>query len=260
MKIVLCFAALFVLLMGRVSLAHAEQPRGKPSPEEVLRLLQEGNKRFVSGKPLHPHPHAQTARLLRAGSESQGDYAIATVLGCSDSRVPVELLFDQGVMDLFVVRVAGNVVNTDEAGSIEYGLAHVHTPLLVVLGHSQCGAVTAVVKGMQGETRPWERNIPPLVVHIQPAVQRALAREPELQGDALVAAAIEENIWLGIERLFLSSPSTRELVRSKEAMVVGALYDVGTGLVTWLAQQRVFEILDEVENNPDRAREAMSGS
>jgi carbonic anhydrase len=111
------------------------------TPEAALKALRQGNERFAAGEAVHPRTDA--ARLAQAGTESQGDHAYATVLACSDSRVPVERLFDAGVMDIFVVRVAGNVVQGDEAGSIEYGLAHVKTPVLVVLGHTQCGAVTA---------------------------------------------------------------------------------------------------------------------
>jgi len=224
----------------------------------VLHILDQGNKRFVAGKPLHPHPHAGEKRLAQAGSESQGDHAIATVLGCSDSRVPVEMLFDAGVMDIFVVRVAGNVVNTDEAGSIEYGLAHVHTPVLVVLGHTQCGAVTAVTQAMQGQGEPLERNIPPLVAQISPAVQRVLDKSPGLEGEKLVAAATEENVWVSVERLFMTSPAVRELVASGKTMVVGAIYDVASGRVQWLPQERIQAIYQDVAQNPQRALEPMA--
>ena len=120
----------------------SEQSANKPSPNEILQMLKKGNERFYTGKATYPNTNA--ARLAQAGTENQGDHAYATVITCSDSRVPVELIFDAGVMDIFVIRVAGNVCDTDEVGSIEYGLAHVHTPILVVLGHTQCGAVTAV--------------------------------------------------------------------------------------------------------------------
>lgn len=235
-----------------------ESRRTKPSPREVLRILEEGNRRFAAGKPRHPHPSVHAARLAQAGSEDQADHAIATVLGCSDSRVPVELLFDQGVMDLFVVRVAGNVVNTDEAGSIEYGLAHVRTPVLVVLGHTQCGAVTSVARALQGESEALERNIPPLVESIEPAVREVLATQPGLEGEALVNAAVEQNVWQGIERLFLMSPATRALVAAGEALVTGAIYDVGSGHVRWLPLDQVEEILERVGTDAKRAREPMA--
>lgn len=223
----------------------------KPSPEIVLEMLKEGNKRFVEGKALHTHTDA--ARLAQAGRENQGDHAYATVITCSDSRVPVEIIFDAGVMDIFVIRVAGNVCDVDEAGSIEYGLAHVNTPVLVVLGHTQCGAVTAVTANVQGRGHPLERNIPPLIENIEPAVKRAMAKNPEVKGDAIIPYAIEENVWQSIEELFMKSPVTRELVKSGTVKVAGAIYDVSTGIITWLHSEEVDRILKTVEASPKKA-------
>ena len=142
--------------------AHKIMPAStKPSPEKAIAILKEGNARFVAGKSLHPN--ADSKRLLLSGNADQGDYAYATVITCSDSRVPVETIFDAGVMDIFVIRVAGNVCNVDEIGSIEYGLAHVRTPVLIVLGHTKCGAVTAVTHAFHGKCHRLERNIPPLI-------------------------------------------------------------------------------------------------
>ena len=204
-------------------------------------MLKEGNNRFVDGKSMHLH--ADAARLAQAGSENQGDHAYATVITCSDSRVPVELIFDAGIMDIFVIRVAGNVCDVDEGGSIEYGLAHVNTPVLVVLGHTQCGAVTAVTQDIQGRGHPLELNIPPLVDNIEPAVKRAMSKQPEVKGDGIIPYAIEENIWQSIEDLFMNSPATRDLVKSGKVKVVGALYDVGTGKIAWLPASEVDRIL-----------------
>lgn len=229
----------------------------KPSPDAAIKMLQEGNARFVANKSIHPH--SDTQRLIQAGKENQGDHAYATVISCSDSRVPVERIFDAGVMDIFIIRVAGNVVDVDEAGSIEYGLAHVNTPVLVVLGHTQCGAVTAVTNELQGHGHPLERNIPPLVDNIIPAVKRAMEAHPDVHGKEIVPYGIEENIWQGIEDLFMNSPATREIVKSGKAKVVGAMYDVGTGKVDWLPEAKVTEILNKVESNPKRAMEAMAG-
>jgi len=123
--------------------------------------------------------------------------------------VPVERIFDSGVMDIFVIRVAGNVCDTDEIGSIEYGLAHVNTPVLVVLGHTQCGAVTAVAHAIHGTGHALERNIPALVDNIIPAVKRAESLNPGITSDEIIPYAIIENVWQGIEDLFMNSPSTR---------------------------------------------------
>ena len=228
----------------------------KPSPNEAIEMLKVGNKRFVEG--MSEYPHTDSARLTQAGKEDQGDHAYATVITCSDSRVPVEYIFDAGVMDIFVIRVAGNVCDVDEIGSIEYGLAHVHTPVLVVLGHTQCGAVTAVTHALHGTGHAMERNIPPLVDNIEPAVRRAMDKHPDVHGDEIIPYAIEENIWQAIEDLFINSPATRELVSSGAAKVVGAMYDVGTGKVDWLPEVKVSDILVKVEANPERAMEPMA--
>lgn len=228
----------------------------KPSPDQIIQILADGNKRFTDG--ISVHPHTDSARLFQAGTENQGDHALATVITCSDSRVPVERIFDTGVMDTFVVRVAGNVMDTDEAGSVEYGLAHVNTPVLVVLGHTQCGAVTAVTHAVHGTGHALERNIPPLVDNIIPAVKRAMAQNPSVHGDNIIPFAIVENVWQGVEDLFMSSPSSRNLVKSGKVKVVGAIYDVGSGMVNWLPEASVTAILRKVDANPARAMNAMA--
>ena len=245
-------AAILILLLAAPAVATA----AKPGPGKVISMLMAGNKRFVEGKALYPHTDA--ARLKLAGVENQGDHAYATVITCSDSRVPVELLFDAGVMDIFVIRVAGNVCDTDEAGSIEYGLAHVNTPVLVVLGHTQCGAVTAVTHAVHGTGHVLERNIPPLVDNITPAVKRAMSQNPNVHGDDIIPYAIVENVWQSVEDLFMKSPSTRSLVKSGKVRVVGAIYDVSTGKVRWLPEHQVAKTLSRVEVNPKRALNAMA--
>lgn len=253
---VLVFSA--ILIIGLISLsACSDKPKGeKPKPDKVIKMLMEGNERFVSGK--SEHPNMDKNRLIQAGRENQADYAYATVITCSDSRVPVEAIFDAGIMDIFVIRVAGNVCDTDEVGSIEYGLAHVKTPVMVVLGHTQCGAVTAVTQAVLGKGHALERNIPPLVDNIEPAVHRAIEIYPHAKGDEIIPLAIEENVWTSIRDLFMKSPATRKLVETGKTKVVGAIYDVGTGKIEWLKQAGVVNILHEVEANPERAIEAMA--
>jgi carbonic anhydrase len=228
----------------------------KVGAAQAQALLEEGNRRFAEGRSLHPH--ADGVRRKQSLTDGQGGIAYATVLSCSDSRVPVEVIFDAGIIDLFVVRVAGNVVNGDEAGSIEYGLAHVGTPLLVVLGHNDCGAVTAVLQAVKGASHGVERNIPNLLRSIEPAVNRAMAACPDADMETLLARAVEENIWQAIEDLFMTSPVTRDLVKSGKAKVVGAHYDLASGLVEWLPESRVADILARVEAAPDRATEPMA--
>ncbi|MBU1234098.1 MAG: carbonic anhydrase [Proteobacteria bacterium] len=256
MKVIAIAISLLALTAAPVFASGHGQKAEKPSPDAAIQMLKDGNQRFVAGQP--KQPHTDVARLIQAGSENQGDHAYATVIACSDSRVPVEILFDAGVMDIFVIRVAGNVIDVDEAGSIEYGLAHVNTPVLVVLGHTQCGAVTAVTGVVQGHGHALERNIPPLVDNIIPAVKKAIADNPDVQGADVIPFGIEENIWQGIEDLFMSSPSSRDMVKSGKVKVVGAIYDVGTGKIDWLPEAKTMDILNKVENNPARAMNAMA--
>ena len=252
---IVAIGLLSLIAVGFVFLltTSAEEKSTKPSPNTVMTMMMDGNKRFYTGKSTYPHLNSE--RLHLAGTENQAKYAYATVLTCSDSRVPVELIFDAGVMDLFVVRVAGNVCDTDEIGSIEYGLAHVNTPLLVVLGHTQCGAVTAVTQSLQGHGHQLERNIPALVDNITPAAKRAMDKHHDLHGNDVIPYAIEENVWQSIEDLFMQSPAVRNIVSEKKAKVVGAIYDVSTGKVKWLDPNRVTQILASVEASPKKATE-----
>ena len=250
---VLALIALFGLTVLPSALAGDKYV--KLSPEKALQMLKEGNARFLAGKPLRKHQDA--ARVQLANVSNQGEHAYATILSCSDSRVPVEMIFDAGIMDLFVIRVAGNVAQTDEVGTIEYGLAHVYTPVMVVLGHTRCGAVSAVTAAAQGKRMTLERNIPPLVKPIFPAVEAAMKAHPHVKGADIVPYAIEQNVWQAISDLFLMSPATREMVAAKKVMVVGAIYDLADGKVHWLPQDKVHELLQAAEKNPKRATEAM---
>jgi len=249
-----------MMLLGIITVSLGEMPvygagnqpaSQKPDPQEALKILKAGNKRFIEGR--STHPNLDSKRLIQAGKEDQGDHAYATIITCSDSRVPVELIFDTGIMDIFVVRVAGNVCDVNEAGSIEYGLSHVHTPVLVVLGHTQCGAVTAVSHAISGKGSAMEGNIPSLIDNIEPAVKRAFHKHPDITGDKIIPYAIKENIWQSIKDLFMKSPSTRELVKKGKVTVIGAVYNISTGQIEWLPEENVESILKEVEADPKRA-------
>ncbi len=256
-KKILIYGCCLTFIIQLTEIVQAAEPNAsKPSPDEVLMMLKKGNERFYSEQATYPHANA--ARVKLAGEKNQGNYAYATIISCSDSRVPVELIFDAGVMDIFVIRIAGNVCDTDEIGSIEYGLAHVNTPLFVMLGHTQCGAVSAVTHAVQGKGQALERNIPPLVDNIIPAVKRAIEGHKDAIGDAVIPYAIEENVWQGIEDLFMKSPATRNLVNAGKVKVVAAIYDVGTGQVSWLPSERTDEILKRVEASSDKETEPMA--
>jgi carbonic anhydrase len=246
----------FLILGSHGSAPPVPQLSAKATPEEVLQALKEGNERFSAGD--SAHLHRDPARIRLADQSDQSRYAYATVLSCSDSRVPVELIFDAGIMDLFVVRVAGNICDTDEIGSIESGLAHVKTPVLVILGHTHCGAVTAVAQAVAGHGHKLERNIPPLVDNIIPAVKRAMDQHTDVHGDAIVPFAVEENVWQAVDDLFMKSPAVRSLVKAGKAKVVGAIYDLSTGKVEWLPQAKIGEILQRVEASPDKETEVFA--
>ncbi|MBT3878467.1 MAG: carbonic anhydrase, partial [Candidatus Scalindua sp.] len=180
---------------------------------------------FSSGQSTHPNLSAERRELVTSG----GQHPFATVIACSDSRVPVEMLFDQGVGDIFVIKVAGNVCNTDEIGSIEYGVDHLDTPVMVVLGHTHCGACTAVATGADVHG-----CIPDLIAPIRPALEKVQAAYLHLDGKALVPALVEANVWQAIEDLFQRSSSTRRRTNDGRVTVVGAVYNIETGTVKWM--------------------------
>ncbi len=196
---------------------------------KALTLLRAGNERFVSGKCLHPHGDG----FRRQDTALRGQHPMATIVSCSDSRVPCELIFDQGIGDLFLIRVAGNVVDGDETGSIEYAVGHLNTPMLIVMGHSSCGAVTAAVNGASATEHG---SIPKLLKHIEPAVDSVRKQQPNLKGDDLVNACIVENVWHTISDVVGSSDLVREKVRKGELGVLGAVYNIDTGTVEWLGR------------------------
>jgi methyl-accepting chemotaxis protein len=197
-----------------------------PTADEVLTALKEGNARFVAGTPQHPH-----SGIDRVIETSAGQTPMATIIGCSDSRVALERLFDRGIGDLFVVRVAGNVADTDEIGSAEYGTGHLHTPLMIILGHTKCGAVNAVASGAVVHG-----SIPSLVDNIIPAVERARQANPGVSDKDLVPFAIRENVLESIASTLTHSEEIRDLVTQGKLRVVGAVYDLETGVVDWLGE------------------------
>lgn len=217
--------AIAMILTLNASMVWSSSAAPGVSPDEAMNMLKEGNARFTGGALKHPNQD-QDRRSLTA---SKGQHPFATVLSCSDSRVPVEILFDSGIGDIFVVRVAGNVADIDETGSMEYGVDHLGTPLLVVLGHTHCGAVTAVVQNDQVHG-----NIPPLVDNIGPAVAKAKAAHPELSGNALVEETVKANVWQVMEDIFKLSEAMRNGAKGGTVKIVGAIYDIDTGKIDWL--------------------------
>jgi len=187
--------------------------------DSALAELKAGNEHHARHQYSHPHETAARQRELTGGQHPH-----AQILSCADSRVPPEIVFDQGLGDLFVVRVAGNVATDTEIGSLEYGAEHLHIPLLVVLGHESCGAVTAAVQG-----GPPEGHIAALVDLIKPAVDKTRG----LPGDP-VANAVRTNVELVVKQLRSSTPLLSELVAHGKLKIVGGVYSLQTGRVTWL--------------------------
>lgn len=197
-----------------------EQPR---TPLAAWRALLTGNRRWVSGDTLHPRTSAERRRATAAA----GQTPFATVLACSDSRVPVELLFDRGVGDLFTIRVAGNVANTDQVASIEYAVDQLRTPLVLVLGHTRCGAVTAVCEqtGLVG-------SIPELLSELGVLVdqERELA-EDDMDPELFVEKVVVANVFASLRTLLEQSALLRQHVRAESLLLLGALYELETGRV-----------------------------
>ena len=190
------------------------------APAEALSRLLQGNNRYVANAPSNKDYSAGRAARVTA------QYPIAAVVGCADSRVSPELAFDQGPGDLFVVRVAGNFVNDDGLASLEYGVKFLGVPLIMVLGHTGCGAVSATVKAIR-EHVVLPGHLPELVQAIRPAVEIARAHG---HGD-LVADTTIENVRLNANRLRVSKPLIGEYVRAGKVQVVGAIYDLASGKV-----------------------------
>lgn len=192
-----------------------------------MRELREGNRRFVAGN----FGAESLARRAHQAGMSDGQSPFAIILACSDSRVPVELVFDQGFGDLFVIRVAGNVVAPSQIGSIEYAASQFGTRLVVVLGHSNCGAVVATLKELSLQQTHRSPNLRAIVDRIRPALEPMMARHEEDDEDTLVGAAVRANILASVERLSHGSLILEKLVDQGELAVVGAEYSIETGKV-----------------------------
>ncbi|MGC8739687.1 MAG: carbonic anhydrase [Candidatus Hydrogenedens sp.] len=207
----------------------------KPKPDEVLNLLLEGNRCFVEGNLTHPNSDPKRRNL--SATVSQGDYAIATILSCSDSRVPPELIFDCGIMDLFVVRLAGNVLCKSALASIEYGVLHVHTPLLLVMTHSQCGAVTAVVNELQ-KSEPVKNSehehthIHKLFEYITPIVQPLLQEEKSPSNiQSFINLCAREHAKHIVQEIRQKSKPIAEKEFFGKVKIVPVYYELETGKV-----------------------------
>ena len=193
------------------------------SPDDALRLLKEGNERFVSGKTVNCDLMAQVRET------ASGQAPFAAVVGCIDSRVPPELVFDQQIGDIFCARVAGNFVNLDIIGSLEFATKLAGTPLIVVLGHSECGAIKGAVDGAK------LGNLTAMLRHFDPAIaaSRGFPGEHNAKNTEYVQAVADANAKIAAQDLTTKSKVLRELVEKKQLRIVSAMNDIATGRVTF---------------------------
>jgi len=196
---------------------------------DALARLRDGNRRFVANQPMAaPALSADRRAALVAGQEP-----CAIVLGCSDSRVPAELVFDQGLGDLFVIRVAGNIVAPSQVGSVEFAAGRFGTRLVVVLGHSQCGAVTATLEELLGGPSEHSRDVRAIVDRVRPSVETVLSGRPTADLAVLMGDAVRANVRASVDHLRHGSALLEELIRKDGLLVVGAEYSLETGAVTF---------------------------
>lgn len=187
-----------------------------PTADEAIQKLLDGNKRFIASASAHPNHSA-----ARRTEVAQGQHPYATILACADSRVSPDVVFDQGLGDLFTVRVAGNIVDNASLGSLEYAVEHLHTPVLMVLGHEKCGAVSAALSSGHAPG-----HIHTIVEAIEPAVKQTKGQVGDPLDNAVVA-----NVRRVVKQLQEAEPILRELVKAGKLKIVGARYDLDTGMV-----------------------------
>jgi carbonic anhydrase len=194
---------------------------------EGLERLKEGNRRFSSGVRSLESLMSSTRR----SDQLAGQEPFAIILGCSDARVPAEMIFDQGLGDLFVIRVAGNIVAPSQVGSVEFAAERFHTRLVVVLGHTQCGAIEATLEELGRPTQDQSPNLRSIVDRVRPSVEGLFATELRHDHAALVGQAVRANIRASTNHLRHGSQTLEQLIQNHGLMVVGAEYSLETGVV-----------------------------
>jgi len=195
--------------------------------DKALKLLKEGNKRYIEGT---ADGAEITIKTRRQGIED-GQNPFAVILGCSDSRVPAELVFNRGLGDLFVIRVAGNIVAPSQIGSVEFACQHFGTQLVVVLGHSHCGAINATVESLIGDPEAISPNVASIVDRVTPAVHPIVMRNEFADKDELIHQAMRANVEQSVTGLQMRSRILRRMADKGEIKIVGAEYSIETGLV-----------------------------
>jgi carbonic anhydrase len=211
-----------------------EEPGNMIPAAEALERLRAGNLRFV----LERSRSGEGLSGSRRSEVAAGQQPFAIVLGCSDSRVPAEIVFDQGLGDLFVIRVAGNIVAPSQVGSVEFAAARYDTRLVVVLGHTQCGAILATLEELQRPTENQSRNLRAIVDRVRPSVESLLATSLRNDREALIHHAVRANIRASVDHLRHGSELLEQLIQQEGVRVVGAEYSLETGVVEFFDDGR----------------------
>lgn len=212
---------------------------------DALARLQDGNRRFVADL---READSISGRSRQRIELAAGQEPFAIILGCSDSRVPAEIVFDQGLGDLFVIRVAGNIVAPSQIGSVEFAAERFHTRLVVVLGHSMCGAILATLEELARPHESQSPNLWSIVDRVRPSVENLLETDLRHNHEALVHSAVRANIRASVNQLRHGSSSLEQLIQNDGLLVVGAEYSLETGVVDF------FDGLPEEVSKPAAAR------
>ena len=222
-----------MLLLAFLGIKQLDCGMNKIKADEALKRLRDGNQRFTSNlRALEPlFSHTRREELL------SGQAPFAIILGCSDSRVPAEIVFDQGLGDLFVIRVAGNIVAPSQIGSVEFAVSQFGTRLVVVLGHSQCGAICATIDELTNKDTSSSENIRAIVERVKPSIQGLMATDLKNDRAALEKEAVRANVRASVNQLQHGSTIIENLVATDGLLIVGAEYSLETGVVDFFDSQ-----------------------
>ena len=213
-KVTLLLALIFLLSINYTYSQQTKESQSKIDPDKAFQMLKDGNKRFTDGKMLHKHYMEQVKET------AEGQFPFAVILSCMDSRVPPEIIFDQGIGNIFVTRVAGNIEDADILGSMEYAVSVKHVELILVMGHQNCGAVKGSIDNVK------LGNLTQLLEHIRPAIKGDTAYKVQM-----LEETTRNNVKLTMTHILEKSEVIRQMVQDKKVKIVGAFYHLGTGEV-----------------------------
>ncbi len=228
------------------------------SPNEALGELMRGNGRFVGGASVSPR--ADKAHIEKLAEDGQNPFV--AVLACADSRVPVENIFDMGFGDIFTIRVAGNVIGPDQLGSLEYAVDHLGVPLVLILGHTNCGAIHGAIATAEAkknsDSQDEKPHVSSLLQKMVPMVEELKENNPHLTEEALHHRCVNKNIWNNIKEMLLASHHLREMVENGQLAIHGAVYNISDGRVYMLGAHREQEAIVKGEIGPSDDRLAVA--